>query len=70
MERCELPLGLTALACAIAEQIQDDDELALTSAILVQLGDNLALIAAQRAVCAAAGSPNKQEEMRTAVHSV
>ena len=51
MERCELPLGLSALACAIADQIDDVDELALTSAILVLLGDNLALIAAQRAVC-------------------
>jgi len=59
MERCELPLGLTALACAIAEQIQDNDELALTSAILVQLGDNLALIAAQRAVCSIADSPGE-----------
>ena len=57
MERCELPLGLSALACAIADQIDDVDELALTSAILVLLGDNLALIAAQRTVC----TPGEQQ---------
>lgn len=59
MERCELPLGLAALSCAIAAKIDDPDELAMTSAILVLLGDNLALIAAQRAMCQQAAEPEK-----------
>lgn len=48
------PLALTttvnALAVAIAEKL-NDGELALTAAILVQLGDTLATIAAQRGAC-------------------
>lgn len=48
------PLALTttvnSLAVAIAGQL-NDKELALTAAILVQLGDTLATIAAQRAIC-------------------
>ena len=53
MKNCD-PLALTTavntLAVAIAEQLSDDD-LGLTAAILVQLGDTLATIAAQRARC-------------------
>lgn len=49
MKNCD-PLALTTavntLAVAIAEQLSDDD-LGLTAAILVQLGDTLATIAAQ-----------------------
>lgn len=48
------PLALTtmvnSLAVAIAGQL-NDEELALTAAVLVQLGDTLATIAAQRAIC-------------------
>lgn len=48
------PLALTttvnSLAVAIAGQL-NDGELALTAAILVQLGDTLATIAAQREIC-------------------
>lgn len=48
------PLALTtmvnSLAVAIANQL-GDGELGLTAAILVQLGDTLATIAAQRALC-------------------
>ena len=48
------PLALTttvnALAVAIAEQL-GNEELSLVGAILVQLGDTLATIAAQRAAC-------------------
>ena len=49
------PLALTTsintLAVAMASQLNDED-LGLTAAILVQLGDTLAIIAAQRARCA------------------
>lgn len=49
------PLALStmvnSLAVAIAGQL-NDEELALTAAVLVQLGDTLATIAAQRAACA------------------
>lgn len=49
------PLALTTsintLAVAMASQLNDED-LGLTAAILVQLGDTLATIAAQRARCA------------------
>lgn len=51
MNECVLPAGVTALACAIAQQIDNDDDLALLSTVLVQLGDTLATIAAQRSLC-------------------
>lgn len=48
------PLALTtavnSLAVAIAAQL-DDNELGMAAAILTQLGDTLATIAAQRAMC-------------------
>ena len=48
------PLALTAtvnsLAVAIAGKLSDE-ELDLTAAILVQLGDTLATISTQRALC-------------------
>ena len=48
------PLALTtmvnSLAVAIAGQLSDE-ELDLTAAILVQLGDTLATISTQRALC-------------------
>jgi hypothetical protein len=51
MDACALPIGVSALACAIAEQIQDSSDLALLAAVLTQLGDTLATIAAARAIC-------------------
>lgn len=47
MNECFLPVGISALACALAEQLSDDD-VNLLSVTLVQLGDTLATIAAQR----------------------
>ena len=48
------PLALTTavntLAVAIAGQL-NDEALALTAAVFVQLGDTLATIAAQREIC-------------------
>jgi hypothetical protein len=49
---CILPAGITALACAIASEIDDAKDIALLAALLTQLGDTLTTIAAQRAVCA------------------
>lgn len=51
MDGCALPLGVSALACAIAREIPDASSLALLSAVLTQLGDTLATIAAQQALC-------------------
>ena len=50
MNACELTASVTATANAIASRL-DDDELALLAAVLVQLGDTLATIATQRAIC-------------------
>ena len=46
-------MGVTALANAIACSLPDNDDLALAGAVLTQLGDTLATIAARREVCAA-----------------
>lgn len=56
MNACELTASVTAAANAITDKL-NYDELALLSAVLVQLGDTLATIAAQRAVC---GTAEKQ----------
>ena len=50
MNACELTASVTALANALAGRLSDD-ELALLSAVLVQLGDTLATIATQRGLC-------------------
>ena len=50
MNDCFLPVEITALACAIAKEIDDIDDLLLLAAVLSQLGGTLNLIAAQRAV--------------------
>lgn len=56
MRNCDCdPLALTTsvntLAVAIASRLNDED-LGFTAAVLVQLGDTMATIAAQRARCA------------------
>lgn len=50
MNPCELTASVTALANALACRL-DENELNLLSAVLVQLGDTLDTIAAQRAMC-------------------
>ena len=45
-----LRTAVNTTAVALAEQL-DDDALAFLSALLVQLGDTLATISAQRALC-------------------
>ena len=49
MDACELTASVTAVANVRACRLSDD-ELAMLSAVLVQLGDTLAVIAAQRAL--------------------
>lgn len=48
MDHCALPVGVSALACAIAEQVADTNDLVLLAALLTQLGDTLATVAAMR----------------------
>lgn len=50
MNECALPAGITALACAIAQQFENDYELALLASALVQLSDTLNTIVSQRAL--------------------
>lgn len=51
MDCCNLPIAISALACAIANQMKDTDELILLATILSQLSSTLGTIAAQRDVC-------------------
>jgi len=53
MEGCGLAVTITALAVAIAAQIEDTDDLSLLAAATTQLGDTLALLALERERCAA-----------------
>lgn len=57
MKPCELTVSITALANTIACKLTDD-ELALLASVLVQLGDTLVTIAAQRAICENANRNN------------
>lgn len=50
MNSCELTASVTAAANAIAGRL-NDGELTLLAAVLVQLGDTLAAIAAHRSLC-------------------
>ena len=50
MNACEITAAVTAAANTIACRL-NDEELALWSSVLVQLGDTLATIAARRDLC-------------------
>lgn len=50
MNACEITAAVTAAANTIACRL-NDEELALWSSVLVQLGDTLATIASQRDLC-------------------
>lgn len=54
MNSCELTTAVTALANAIACGLTTE-EISLISSLFMQLGDTLATIAAQRALCSAKG---------------
>ena len=51
MQSCELVATISAIACAISKG-KSPDEIALMATIFSQLGDTLATIAAQEALCA------------------
>lgn len=50
MNPCELTAAVTAVANSLACKLSDD-ELALLSAVFVQLGDTLATILVQKELC-------------------
>lgn len=50
MNSCEFATLISATACCIADG-KSPEELALLSAMLMQLGDTLATIAAHQALC-------------------
>lgn len=51
MQNCALPVGISAVACAIAETVGSAEELELLAAIFTQLGDTLATIAVANSAC-------------------
>lgn len=51
MKSCDLAMTITALACCIAEN-RTTDEIDLLAVIFTQLGDSLATISFQEALCA------------------
>lgn len=55
MNPCELTAFVTAIANALAGQL-NDDELSLLGAVVTQLGDTLLTIATQRSICSSKGS--------------
>ena len=59
MNACEITAAVTAAANTIACRL-NDEELALWSSVLVQLGDTLATIAAQRALCSRINFPTNE----------
>ena len=62
MNGCELAIGISALASAIAAQIEDDDDLALLGAVATQFGDTLTVIATWRAKCAAEAAKKEADK--------
>ena len=48
--KCTLPIGISAIACALAEKIDDDDELTMIALALDQLSDTLSILIAQRVI--------------------
>lgn len=47
----ELTLAASTIAIAIAKEIDDDDALNVLANLVITIGSNLAMIAAQRAAC-------------------
>ena len=54
MSSLELTAGITAIANAISRNLSES-ELALLAGMFVELGDTIATIAAERALCKAKG---------------
>lgn len=59
MNACKITAAVTAAANTIACRL-NDEELALWSSVLVQLGDTLATIAAQRDLCSRINFPTNE----------
>jgi len=51
MDNCAMPIGISALACAIAQQIDNTAELTLLASVLGQISDTLGTIVAARQLC-------------------
>lgn len=62
MDDSAIPIGVSALAGAIARQTADTDELVLLGALFTQLGDTLSTIAALRQVSGGTGSVTQQKK--------
>jgi len=59
MDTCDLPILISAISCAIAEPL-DDNELALAVTIFTQIGDTLATILALRVIAQGQGQTTSQ----------
>ena len=51
MDSCDFAVSITAIACCISKD-KSPEEIALISAMFMQLGDTLATIAARDVLCA------------------
>lgn len=60
MDNSAIPIGVSALAGAIAQQMANTDELVLLGALFTQLGDTLSTIAALRSASGAAQQNNQK----------
>ena len=63
MNSFELTSFATVIANTIACRVSED-EIALIASIFVQIGDTLATIAANRALCAQSAEPPEKEKSR------
>ena len=64
MTSTELIVSLSGAATAIAADIPDNAQLAVAAAAFVQLGDTLAVIAAQRDLCGTQNDTNCGEQQK------
>lgn len=62
MNPCETSISVAALANAIACNLQSPEEIAAVGAILVQLGDTMATIAAQQTLCMSLDNKNNKTD--------
>ncbi len=59
LDYCNLPVAVSAAACFIAKEVQNNADLLLVARVLRQLAYTLETIAAQREIC-----ERKQEEVK------
>lgn len=58
----QLAFTATAIAIAIAKEVEDNDDLNILASLFNVVGDNLALIAAQRQACDSSDSNNTDSD--------